>query len=54
MIRLPQPTTIQNYLTWARQLISSLEIQQTQNEQKTSSSSKEAELTAEAKAWFNG
>ena len=54
MIRLPQPTTMENYLIWARQLVSSLEIQQRQNEQQTSSSSKEAELTAEAKAWFNG
>ena len=64
MIRLPQPPSIYkltNALDSARQLfdfsrnlVTALEIQQTQNEQKTSSSSKEAELTAEAKAWFNG
>ena len=54
MIRLPQPTTIENYLTWARQLISTLELQQKTNELTTSATTKEAEDSAEAKAWFNG
>tara|TARA_R100001015_G_C4519491_1_gene88887 strand:+ start:43 stop:207 length:165 start_codon:yes stop_codon:yes gene_type:complete len=54
MIRLPQPTTVENYVQWARQIVSTLELQQIQNEQKTTSSTKEAEDKAEAKAWFNG
>ena len=54
MIRLPQPTSIEKYIEWARQLISSLELQQKQNEFQTTTTSKESEEIAEAKAWFNG
>tara|TARA_A100001388_G_C28601188_1_gene418202 strand:+ start:536 stop:700 length:165 start_codon:yes stop_codon:yes gene_type:complete len=54
MIRLPQPTTLEGYLNWARQLVSILEIQQNQSDRKTSVATQEAEDNAEAKAWFNG
>ena len=54
MIRLPQPTNLDNYVRWARQLISTLELQQKTNELTTSATTKEAEDSAEAKAWFNG
>ena len=54
MIRLPSPTTMENYVRWARQLISTLELQQRTNELSTSSSSKQAEDNAEAYSWFNG
>jgi hypothetical protein len=36
MIRLPSPTTMENYVRWARQLISTLELQQRTNELTTS------------------
>ena len=54
MIRLPQPTNIENYLQWARQLVSILELQQNQSDRRTSVATQEAEDKAEAKAWFNG
>ena len=54
MIRLPQPTTPERILEFARQLVAVLEIQQSQNEQKTTSATKESEDLAEAKGWFNG
>tara|TARA_R110001592_G_C12949910_1_gene731251 strand:- start:55 stop:219 length:165 start_codon:yes stop_codon:yes gene_type:complete len=54
MIRLPSPTSIDNYLRWARQLIQSLELQQKSNELNTSSITKNAEDKAEAVSWFNG
>ena len=54
MIRLPQPTTPERIVEFARQLAAVLEIQQSQNEQKTTSATKESEDLAEAKGWFNG
>jgi len=54
MIRLPAPTTMENYVKWARQLISTLELQQRTNELSTSANNKQAEDNAEAKSWFNG
>ena len=54
MIRLPSPTTMENYVRWARQLISSLELQQRTSELTTSSNNKKAEEQSEATSWFNG
>jgi|TARA_B110000977_G_C10815448_1_gene391988 hypothetical protein len=54
MIRLPSPTTMENYVRWARQLISTLELQQRTNELSTSANNKKAEEQAEATSWFNG
>ena len=54
MIRLPQPTTPERIVEFARQLVAVLEIQQSQTEQKTTSATKESEDLAEAKGWFNG
>ena len=54
MIRLPSPTTMENYVRWAKQLINTLELQQRTNELTPSVSTKEAEENAEAKSWFNG
>jgi len=54
MIRLPSPTTMENYVRWARQLINTLELQQRTNELSTSVSTKGAEEQAEATSWFNG
>ena len=54
MIGLPSPTTMENYVRWARQLISSIELQQRSNELSTSVTTKQAEEKAEATSWFNG
>ena len=54
MIRLPSPTTMENYVRWARQLIASLELQQKSNDLSTSVTTKKAEEQAEATSWFNG
>ncbi len=54
MIRLPQPTTPEKIVEFARQLVAVLELQQKQNEQKTTTATKESEDLAEAKGWFNG
>ena len=54
MIRLPQPTTQAKIVEFARQLVAVLELQQRQNEQKTTSATKESEDLSEAKGWFNG
>ena len=52
MIRLPEPSN--NFIVWARKLISSLEIQQKVNELKSSTATQDAENQVEAKSWFNG
>ena len=54
MIRLPQPTTQEKIVEFARQLVAVLELQQRQNEQKTTSATKVSEDLSEAKGWFNG
>tara|TARA_R100000742_G_C4216000_1_gene41079 strand:+ start:213 stop:371 length:159 start_codon:yes stop_codon:yes gene_type:complete len=52
MIRLPEPSN--NFIVWARNLISSLEIQQKANELKSSTAINDAEEQAESMSWFNG
>ena len=54
MIRLPQPTTIENYPSWARLLVQTLELQQRQNEQGNSSIHTESEDQATATGFFFG
>ena len=54
MIRLPHPTTQERIVEFARQLVAVLELQQRQNEQKTTSATKESEDLSEAKGWING